>query len=538
MTLDLPRDITSSLPKNIVNLRAIKGLSVIQSLNKLIEAIPIRSQNLQCPCERLLEPRMNMCRQIRIAIEYGSRILVITVEQRLDGAEAEAAFHGECQLRRACHKASTCLAYGYKLSQQRDEMGDRIRGQRDIDPDKAEIVRRIFRLYADGMSPRDIAQLLNNESVIGPRGKKWRDTAIRGHVRRGTGILNNESYVGRMVWNKRNYRKDPTTEKRTARANDATEWVLSYVPQMRIVSDELWSRVKDRQKEVGELFDFGQSNRLNATHRPEYLLSGMLECEECGGPYAISGKDRYSCTNRKKRLPIDELGGACCGNSKTITRHELEERVLNCIPVAFYSIDIFDRISQKMIAHEVNKLKSVPSRADQVASELAKIKTKQTSLMQQIQERHAEGRPRLAILDDQLDELEVTREKLGLELAGTAEPVEDFQEKIAKLKAQFNPANTEIAIRKLLFLARNNADEQAKRGLMPIIRDLIQTVVIGKTPGHQPATLQVHGDIANIMASMDVIGKRCLAGTLIKFRLSNVDDLTLGRTTVIHQLLS
>jgi deoxyadenosine/deoxycytidine kinase len=77
--------------------------------------------------------------------------------------------------------------------------------------------------------------------------------------------------------------------------------------------------------------------------------------------------------------------------------------------------------------------------------------------------------------------------------------------RLRALKAQFNPENTEIAIRRLLLLARNNADEQAKRGLMPIVRDLIQTVVIGKTPGHQPATLQVHGDIANIMASMDVI---------------------------------
>ena len=36
-------------------------------------------------------------------------------------------------------------------------------------------------------------------------------------------------------------------------------------------------------------------------------------------------------------------------------------------------------------------------------------------------------------------------------------------------------------------------------------RDLIQTVVIGKTPGHQPASLEVHGHIANIMASMDLI---------------------------------
>lgn len=37
------------------------------------------------------------------------------------------------------------------------------------------------------------------------------------------------------------------------------------------------------------------------------------------------------------------------------------------------------------------------------------------------------------------------------------------------------------------------------------MRDLIQAVVIGKTPGHQPASLQVHGDIANIMASMEVL---------------------------------
>lgn len=34
---------------------------------------------------------------------------------------------------------------------------------------------------------------------------------------------------------------------------------------------------------------------------------------------------------------------------------------------------------------------------------------------------------------------------------------------------------------------------------------LIQPVVSGTTPGHRAASLQVHGHIANIMASMDVI---------------------------------
>lgn len=118
----------------------------------------------------------------------------------------------------------------------------------------------------------------------GPRGRKWRDTAIRGHVSRGTGILNNESYIGRIVWNKRSYRKTPETERRIARANDAVEWVAIEVPSMRIVSDELWAEVKARQEEIGELFNYTPANRLNGTHRPEYLLSRLLECEECGGP--------------------------------------------------------------------------------------------------------------------------------------------------------------------------------------------------------------------------------------------------------------
>jgi len=71
-------------------------------------------------------------------------------------------------------KASTCLAYGYMLSQQRDGNGDRIKGLREVDPVKAEIVGRIFKMYADGVSPNDIAEILNKEAVPGPRGKAWR----------------------------------------------------------------------------------------------------------------------------------------------------------------------------------------------------------------------------------------------------------------------------------------------------------------------------------------------------------------------------
>jgi len=49
---------------------------------------------------------------------------------------------------------------------------------------------------------------------------------------------------------------------------------------------------------------------------------------------------------------------------------------------------------------------------------------------------------------------------------------------------------------------------------MPIVRDLIQAVVIGKTPGHQAASLRAQGDIANNMASkavLDLVERHFLA---------------------------
>src|SRR5690606_37683727 len=76
---------------------------------------------------------------------------------------------------------------------------------------------RIFTDYAAGVSPREIARKLNAERVPGPRGEDWKDTTIRGQANRGTGILNNELYVGRLVYGRTRFVKDPATGKRLAR---------------------------------------------------------------------------------------------------------------------------------------------------------------------------------------------------------------------------------------------------------------------------------------------------------------------------------
>jgi site-specific DNA recombinase len=132
------------------------------------------------------------------------------------------------------------LCYGYTIV----EIGER--GGREIFPSEAAVVRRIFADFAAGKSPRRIAAELNREGIPGPAGRPWGDTTIRGHALRGTGVLRNELYVGRLVWNRLRYTKDPATGRRVSRINPREAWICRDVPELRIVDDNLWNCVQTR----------------------------------------------------------------------------------------------------------------------------------------------------------------------------------------------------------------------------------------------------------------------------------------------------
>jgi Recombinase len=116
--------------------------------------------------------------------------------------------------------------------------------------DEADLDRRVFRAFAAGISPRAIARRLNEEGVAGPDGALWTDFTLRGHAALGTGLINNELYIGRLVWNRLRYVKDPTTGKRVSRLNPRDKWITTEVPELRIVDDELWQAAKARQAEL------------------------------------------------------------------------------------------------------------------------------------------------------------------------------------------------------------------------------------------------------------------------------------------------
>jgi len=89
-----------------------------------------------------------------------------------------------------------------------------------------------------------LAAILNKDGIPGPNGTAWGASTTYGNWRRGTGVLNNELYLGRLVWNRHRFVKDPETGKRVSRANPEHEWITTEVPALRSVDEETWAKVE------------------------------------------------------------------------------------------------------------------------------------------------------------------------------------------------------------------------------------------------------------------------------------------------------
>ena len=205
--------------------------------------------------------------------------------------------------------------YGYRLANHLEPDGTIQRGLRAIDEEHAQVVRRIFKLYADGMSAREIARRLDAEGVPAPKGKHWSGNALNGERKAGGGILNNELYRGRIIYGRRRFVRDPHTGKRRARITPESEWTVQDAPTLRIVDETLWLRVQARRA-AGHDRRRGAGPNRQGTPRP---LSDLVHCGICGGKMALINQSRYRCVERRNN--IDN-----CDNGRGIPAGELETR--------------------------------------------------------------------------------------------------------------------------------------------------------------------------------------------------------------------
>ena len=379
-------------------------------------------------------------------------------------------------------KSGGGLCYGYDVVKSLDGSGDPVRGGRAVNDAEAEIVRRVFREFAEGTSPRAVARRLNGEKIPGPSGKLWTDSTIRGHAKRGTGLINNELYIGRLVWNRLRYVKNPETGKRVSRINPPEDWIVTEVPDLRIVDDDLWRAVKHRQGEITEKYATviaatraGQANRLNGAHRPRHLLSGLLECGVCGGSYSMRGQDRYGCSNH--------VMTGSCSNGRGIRRSVIEERVLSGLKDRLMEPEAAAE-AMRAYAEETNRINR-ERRASGVSDrkELAKVEKKIAAMIAVIEDGgYVKG------MVDRLRELEARQDELSQRLSAVPADLPDIHPNVA-----------DIYRRRVARLAEALNHPDDRDAAASAIRGLIERIVL--TPGEKWAEMDavLHGDLGTII---------------------------------------
>ena len=155
-----------------------------------------------------------------------------------------------------------------------------------IDEETAPVVRRIFELYASGTSPKNIADILNEDGIpspgklayerLGHKGRPnemrlWCEVSIRA-------MLNNIMYIGHLPM----LQETTVSYKNHKRqAKDKSDWVITYNNHEPIILQELWDKVQERQKHMAQ----GRKTKTGFIHP----LSGFLVCADCGSKLKMSG---------------------------------------------------------------------------------------------------------------------------------------------------------------------------------------------------------------------------------------------------------
>ena len=117
--------------------------------------------------------------------------------------------------------------------------------EREIVPEEAAIVRRIFAEIAAGRGFGRVAASLNADRIASPTGQGWAMTGVRELVLR-------DLYRGRIVWGKTRW-KDKNGTKVKVDVPES-EWPTVEAPGLRIVSEELWAAAHSRLERTRQTY--------------------------------------------------------------------------------------------------------------------------------------------------------------------------------------------------------------------------------------------------------------------------------------------
>ena len=209
-----------------------------------------------------------------------------------------------------------------------------------IDPEQAEIVRRIYREYLEGKSIKKIAIGLEADGILtGAGNPRWHSSTVNK-------ILRNEKYIGDALLQK-TYTTDFLSKKRINNNGIVPQYYVegsheAIIPKdvFLLVQEEL---VRRRMVNTGEK---GKRHCYSCKH----CFSQLVVCGECGEIYRRVHWNNRGCKSVVWRCVsrLENTGHAC--HSRTVNETLLEQVAIDAINRALCDKDDFLKYLQVIVA--------------------------------------------------------------------------------------------------------------------------------------------------------------------------------------------
>ncbi len=178
-------------------------------------------------------------------------------------------------------------------------------GRFEIDPEKAEIVRRIFSKYIEGERIFSIAKWLNGIGAVTRRGKPFANRTVEY-------ILTNPVYTGKLRWN--------TNGKASASSRyiPTENTVISDGSHMPIIAQSDFDKVQTMIIQMKEKYP------KHTSQAPAmFMLKGLVRCSACGAVLTVSGAG--------KGLQCYRYMHGQCARSHYISLSKINGAVINAL---------------------------------------------------------------------------------------------------------------------------------------------------------------------------------------------------------------
>ncbi len=226
-----------------------------------------------------------------------------------------------------------------------------------INPEEAEIVKRIYREFISGKSAHQIANIFNEEKVPTKKGMRggWQTSPL-------CRILKNEKYIGKWDWRKSKIVRDPFSGKKKHTKRPAHEHIHFYREDLIIIDKDTWEKAQARWKETEGTWPvskkrpkfYKQKSYIHTS--PTHLLSGLMKCSICEGAIVLAGgkgTGYYGCNNARRKA---------CHNTILIPRKKLETIIIKDLREKILTLENLEYVFKNIEKLTLESLNKTPVR--------------------------------------------------------------------------------------------------------------------------------------------------------------------------------